>query len=172
MKKPIIFLMALTLLGGCGGLHDLGGPAALDWPRLHREPTHGEILSRTPADGRWIIADVEGERFCLTIQEECISIVNVGCRTDGGGFAARILDFPKAVLAGTHLVISTTYNPIVSDETIQQLTFSGDLHVDGSFAGMVIVETSIPPDGTQERRFPQETITERPAVLMRELSTW
>jgi hypothetical protein len=34
---------------------------------------------------------VEGDQFCLTIQEGSISIVNIGCRTDGTGFAADLL---------------------------------------------------------------------------------
>jgi hypothetical protein len=40
-------------------------------------------------------------------------MVNMHRRTDGTWHAARILDFPEAVLAGAHLVISATYNPIV-----------------------------------------------------------
>ena len=168
MKKPIILPLVLVLLGACGVLPDSVDPAALDWPQFHRGPTHGGILSRAPTDGRWIIADEEGAQFCLTIQEGRISIVNVGCRFDGPGYAARIIDFPEAVVAGSHLVISSTYNPVAFDETVEQLTFSGDLQADGAYVGLVVVETSIPPDGTPERRFLQELVTEGPAFLARE----
>ncbi len=166
MKTPILLLFVPVILGGCGAVSDLvAGP---DWAPFHPGPAGFGVLSRTPTDGRWIIADEEGDRFCLTIQEGHISIINTGCRTDGGGFAVRITESPEAALAGTHLVISAAYNPYIGDGTTQKLTFRGDLQVDGTYAGTLVLETDIPADGTPDRRFRQETVTERLAILDRE----
>ena len=118
-------------------------------------------------DGRWVIADEFGDQFCITIQERRISILNEGCLTNGRGFAVGFNETPRAAVAGLQLVITTTYEPRLFDDTEVKLTFSGERQLDGSFVGQLgTEETTIEVVGGEE--FVVETVSERNAVLTRD----
>lgn len=118
-------------------------------------------------DGRWVIADEFGDQFCITVQQRRISILNEGCLTNGLGFAARLNKAPPAAIAGRRLILTTTYEPTLFDDTEVELTFTGDRQLDGSYVGRLATrETTIEVVGGEE--FVVETISERSAVLTRD----
>lgn len=147
----------------------LGGCAVVSVPLAEPEFVPGGLLiGISSLEGRWVLAEDFGARFCLTIQDGRISIINDGCSSDGSGFAARIIEAPEAAIAGQRLVIGVRYNPQIFDESQLFLSFTGDLQQDGGYVGFVRVVGLVvgEPDETQG---PEEIVlVEGPAVLARE----
>lgn len=146
-----------------------GGCAVVPFPLAEPEFVPGGLLIGIPSlEGRWVLAEDFGARFCLTIQDGRVSIVNDGCQTDGQGFAAQIIEAPKAAIAGQRLVLSVRYNPRIFDESEVFLSFTGDLQPDGGYVGIVrAVGLIVGEPG--ETLGPQEVVlVEGPAVLARE----
>ncbi len=159
MKKQLC-VAAVFLLSGCltGRLLVPVAPPAL---------VPGGVLIGVPVlDGQWTLADDEGGRFCITIQEDRISIVNDGCLSNGRGFAVRILDAPEAAIAGPHVVISVSYYPRLYVDDVDEFTFVGELQPDGTYVGRVTIET-IRTEVVGPDEFVVETRAERGAVLAR-----
>ncbi|MFH1416980.1 MAG: hypothetical protein ABII12_01650 [Planctomycetota bacterium] len=142
MMKRLILVACCAVLGGCGLMPFVGtGATTFAVPMAATTPVPGGILIGIPTlEGEWVIADDEGGRFCLTIQESRVSIINVGCTSDGQGFAARIRESPQAIIAGPNLVITAIYNPRFFETTLARLTFSGVLQPDGTYAGQLQTE--------------------------------
>lgn len=160
MKKRL-YVAAVLLLCGCTGgrlLVPVAPPALVP----------GGVLIGVPVlDGQWTLAGDEGTRYCITIQEDRISIINDGCLNNGRGFAVRILDAPPAAMAGSYVVLSASYNPRLYVDDVDQFTFVGDLQPDGAYVGRVTVETlRIEVVGPDEQVF--ETREEFAAVLSRQ----
>ncbi|MCG8406780.1 MAG: hypothetical protein MI923_16410 [Phycisphaerales bacterium] len=138
MKKLVLLLMLSVTVGACG----IG---SLGTRRAGPVPVPGGVLIGLPSlEGQWVLADEFGGRFCLTIQESRISILNDGCRTDGLGFAARINDAPTAAIAGDQLIMTVAYNPEIFSNFEVRLTFTGELQADGSYVGLLRLEEPIP----------------------------
>jgi len=119
-----------------------------------------------PLDGQWVLADVDGRRSCLVIQESRVAIVNSTCRLDGGGFASRIIESPRISRAGQEIVLSVTYNPVAFDPSVVRLSFSGTVRVDGTFIGTRI-ETLIDNTELDPRTGPKETTRVIASILSR-----
>ncbi len=164
MRKPVLVSVVVVLVAGCGV-----APETLPVPTpvadavveaVDRLPPHvplGTVVSRIGLEGQWILTGDDATRFCLSIQQTRVAILTVGCRPDGTGFAARVVDAPRASIAGSTLLLTASFNPVLFDTAVAQLVFTGDRASDGSYVGLLRIEdpTAEPP------------VSERPAVLAR-----
>ena len=102
--------------------------------------------SLVPLDGRWVLANADGGRSCLVIQESRVSILDVTCSSDGLGLVARIRESPVVARSGLTIILDVSYNPRTGDDTASRLTFVGELQVDATFVGVRRDETTIPEE--------------------------
>ncbi|HKQ50241.1 MAG TPA: hypothetical protein VJZ71_19355 [Phycisphaerae bacterium] len=131
--------MFVLCLAGCGADSVLL-PVPIPIPII---PPSASLI---PLDGRWVLANADGRRSCLVIQESRVSILDLSCSSDGLGLVARIRESPLIARSGLTIVLDVSYNPDTADETVSRLTFVGELQVDGNFVGFRRDETFVPEE--------------------------
>jgi len=124
----------------------------------------GSELGSPRLDGQWVIATEDGSRFCLTIQQQRVSILDVGC-VDGGTEFVYIKEQPPAADAGRVIVLTVVYDQRVDDRFLRQrLTFSGEfLTFTGSFEGSLQIDVIGFAHGeviTTDEDFPEELLVQ------------
>jgi hypothetical protein len=136
--KKLILISALGL-AGCG-LDSILLPLPIPIPIV---PPSASVV---PLDGQWVLANADGGRTCLVIQESRVSILDLTCSNDGLGLVARIRESPIIARSGLTIVLDVTFNPRTANDTVARLTFTGQLQVDGTFAGVRRDEIRIPDE--------------------------
>lgn len=151
MKR--LALVSALCLAGCG-VDSVLLPVPIPIPLI---PPSASLV---PLDGRWVLANADGGRSCLVIQESRVSILDLTCSSDGLGLAARIREAPLIARSGLTIILDVSFNPKTADETVSRLTFVGELQVDGNFSGIRRDETTIPEED-------EILVTEELAILSR-----
>jgi len=129
MRRLIVFILLASFIG-------CGPPVAPLQPNLNFNISLPPLpVGRLDLDGQWVLANVDGTRSCLVIQESRVSILNLTCSADGRGFVARIISSPPITRAGNTIALSVTYNPLAFDDLQARLAFTGAIQLDGSFLG-------------------------------------
>jgi len=136
--KRLVLMFALCL-AGCGADSVLL-PIPIPIPLI---PPSASLV---PLDGRWVLANADGGRSCLVIQESRVSILDITCSSDGLGLVARIRESPVIARSGLTIILDVSYNPESANDTVSRLTFVGVLQVDGTFVGTRRDETLIPEE--------------------------
>ncbi len=144
MKKLFLTLAVVLAVGGCG-----------------TAVPGGILIGQPTLEGRWVIADEDGMRFCITIQESRISILILECEASNGGQSTRITRAPRAAIAGPSVVLNATFNPFLFESTEFELVFTGDLQPDGAYNGVLRV-ASPDPDAQQIIVIEQFALLARP----------
>lgn len=134
-----IVLASALWLAGCG-VDSVLLPLPIPIPLI---PPSASLV---PLDGRWVLANADGGRSCLVIQESRVSILDVTCSSDGLGLVARIREAPVIARSGLTIILDVTFNPKSADETFSRLTFVGTLQVDGTFVGTRRDEIGVPEE--------------------------
>lgn len=137
MKRFV--LASVLCLAGCG-VDSVLLPVPIPIPLI---PPSASLV---PLDGRWVLANSDGGRSCLVIQESRVSIIDVTCSSDGLGLVARIRESPVIARSGLTIILDVSYNPKTGDDTVSRLTFVGVLQVDGTFVGTRRDETRVPEE--------------------------
>ena len=137
MKR--LMLVSALYMAGCG-------VDSVLLPVPIRIPLIPPSASLVPLDGRWVLANADGGRSCLVIQESRVSIVDTTCSNDGLGLVARIREAPVITRSGLTIILEVSFNPKTANDTVSRLTFVGELQIDSTFVGVRRDETTFPEE--------------------------